>query len=86
MDPGAFIALLTAVAGIGGILVALFKFRGESTSTVVTQQTQILQDMKTLNDELKIALQDAKLERDDLRQQVHELRVEVDRLRQVDER
>lgn len=81
MDAGAIAAVLTASAGLGAVVVTALKSRGEGTTTIVSQQTAILQDMKLLNDELRLTLADTKFERDGLREEVNNLRTEVTKLR-----
>jgi uncharacterized coiled-coil DUF342 family protein len=80
VSPGEAIALVTGVVGLAGVLFTALRFRREDTSAVVSTQSQILLDMKALNDELRVTADSLKKERDELRGQVEQLRSEVNKL------
>ncbi len=73
MNAGEIIALITAACGIGGLVFTALRYNRDSTSTAVATQSQIVHDMKVLNDELQAS-------RDQLRSEVDRLRGEIDRL------
>jgi uncharacterized coiled-coil DUF342 family protein len=86
MDVSQIVALLTAIAGLGGITLAIWRLKGEGSDRILTQQTTILGDMKVLNDELKGTLDSTRSERDQLMNEVQKLREEVTKLRQLVDR
>jgi hypothetical protein len=91
------LSVLIALAGTGGIVFGALRYNRDEAGKVVTQQAQVLADMKLLNDELQAALARA---REDIknalaqnaelieelrlaRQEIGGLRVEVRRLHQL---
>jgi len=81
MDAGAIAAIITATGGIGALGIGVTKLRGETSSVTISQQTQILQDMKLLNDEIHKSLNEVREERDRYKKERNNLREEVDKLR-----
>jgi len=80
MDTATFIALPTAVAALGGIVFTALRYNRESATSVVAQQSQVVTDMKALNDRLHAAMEDLVHERDELKVQVEKLTAQVERL------
>ena len=77
---GALLAIITGILGLAGLIFTALKYNRDDTSAVVNQQSQILGDMKALNDELHKALDELRSERDGLRKQVEELRSKIEDL------
>ena len=75
------IALVIGVFGIAGVIFTALKYNRDDTTAVVTQQSQILGDMKQLNDEWRATAELLRVERDELRTQVEGLRGQVEALR-----
>ena len=80
MDWGSFVALAIGVFGLGGIVFTALKFNRDDTTAIVGQQSNVLKDMATLNDELRQTAKDLREERDKLRDEVINLRFEVEKL------
>lgn len=64
MDFSVYAPAATIIVGILGILFAALKFNREDAGKVVSQQSEILKDMKLLNEQLHIDLTRAIEERD----------------------
>lgn len=73
-------AVIVGVGAAIGAIIALLKFRREDTTQIVTQQSTLLQDMKSLNDELVEATARLRAERDELEREGAALRKERDKL------
>ena len=56
------------------MLFTALRFRRDDTTAVVTQQAQITTEMKTLNDELRLAVDRLRKERDACHADLAELR------------
>jgi uncharacterized coiled-coil DUF342 family protein len=80
-DWAALIPLLLGVVGLAGLIFTALKYNRDDTTAVVAQQTQILDNMKTLNAELRTTADSLRTERDDLRRQVATLGGQVEALR-----
>jgi hypothetical protein len=76
-----FSALALGIFGLGGIIFTALKFNRDDTTAIVAQQTQILSNMHTLNDELRATADRLREERDGLAAQVEKLTVQVRELR-----
>lgn len=81
MDPGEWGAIVTGVLGLSGLIWTGLKFNRDDTTKVVDQQSAILRDMHTLNDELRVTADGLRSERDALAAEVGRLREEVRALR-----
>lgn len=68
------------ILGAAGLVFTALKFNRDDTSAVVTQQTQILGNMRDLNAELRETATSLRAERDSLREEVEKLRKQVDDL------
>lgn len=79
MTLAAWLPLFTvALAAVGAVFAAL-RYNREDASAVVVQQSTVLADMKSLNDELGDAISRIRLERDELLVRVIECTQEVAR-------
>ena len=58
------LALVLGIVGLSGVVFTALRFRRDDTTAVVTQQSQITAEMKTLNDELRLAVERLRKERD----------------------
>lgn len=67
MDGAALAALGTTLTGAAGVLYAIYKLRGQNAGTVVTDQHDLINDMKVLHDEMQEALAECQRERERLR-------------------
>jgi hypothetical protein len=81
IDFAGFTALAIGVFGVAGIIFTALRFRRDDTTAVVTQQSQITTEMKTLNDELRATTASLREERDQLRLEVQRLSGQIDVLR-----
>ena len=59
------VTLAIAVAGLGGLIFTALRFRRDDTSSIVSQQDFIVNEMKSLNDELRITTERLRAECDD---------------------
>lgn len=73
------LALATGVLGVAGLIFTALKYNRDDATAVVSQQSQIVGDMKALNDELRTTVQDLRLQRDELKLQVDRLTEQLDR-------
>ena len=74
-------ALVTIVGGFvsfGAFVFGALKYNREEAGKIVTQQTNVLTDMRALNDELVEHIARLREERDSLREQRDDLRTKVD--------
>lgn len=72
------LTLIGAMVGSGGILFGAIRYNREEAGKIVAQQTNVLSDMRLLNDELIEALTRVKDERDNLQEAVRLLREKLD--------
>ena len=80
MDAGTLLAIVTGLCGLAGLVYTALSWRRNDTKAVVDQQSAVLHDMATLNDDLRSTVTDLRGERDLLRTEVAELREQVQRL------
>jgi len=80
VDAGALIAIVTGILGLAGIIFTALKFNRDDTTSIVSQQSGVLKDMATLNDDLRATVSDLRSERDQLRGEVQALHEQVQRL------
>lgn len=66
------LTIIGGLVGSGGIVFGALRYNRDEAGKVVTQQTNVLTDMRGLNDELVEALARLREERDDLRRQLAE--------------
>lgn len=81
MGTASTLAIATGILGLAGIVFTALKFNRDDTTAVVAQQTQILANMKLLNDELRTSVEGLRQERDELRGKVDQLTGQVSALR-----
>lgn len=77
VDIAALLALAIGVMGLGGIIFTALRFRRDDTTAIVSQQDTILNDFKSLNEELRITADRLRAERDECGEQVEKLRGEL---------
>lgn len=75
------LSLIIGVIGLGGLVFTALRFRRDDTSSIVTTQSTILDDMKKLNEELRTTTGSLREERDQLKTQVERLTGQVQALR-----
>lgn len=80
------LGIVAALVGSGGIVWGALRYNRQEAGEIVQQHSQILADMRSLNEELHLALSRAREERDQLRTEVEKLNYEVGRLRILYER
>jgi hypothetical protein len=71
------LALVIGLVGLAGVIFTALRFRRDDTTAVVTQQSVIVNDMKTINEELRTTAASLKVERDACKQEVQGLRGEL---------
>jgi predicted nuclease with TOPRIM domain len=81
VNAGSLLAIVTGILGLAGIIFTALKYNRDDTTALVGQQSQILTDMKALNDELRETADALRAERDELRGEVARLSGQVDALR-----
>jgi hypothetical protein len=74
IEAAGLLALVIGLMGLGGVIFTALKFNRDDTTAVVSQQDTILNEMKTVNEELRLTVVDLRTERDALRLEVQELR------------
>ena len=77
VEPAGLVAIAIGLTGLGGVVFTALRFRRDDTTAVVTQQSTILGDMKTLNEELRTTAASLKVERDACKDEVKGLRGEL---------
>jgi hypothetical protein len=80
LGPG--LSIVIGLFGLSGIVFTALRFRRDDTTAVVTQQTQITTEMKTLADEQRLALERVRDERDALKAEVARLTGQIEVLRE----
>jgi uncharacterized coiled-coil DUF342 family protein len=73
--------IVIGLIGLGGLVFTALRYRRDDTTAVVSQQSTILDNMKTLNGELRQTVTDLRTERDELKSQVDNLAGQVEALR-----
>ena len=73
MSLGEAVTLAIAIMGVAGVIFTALRYNRDDTTAIVDQQSHIVADMKSLNDELRTTV-------DRLRQENDALRSTVDRL------
>ena len=71
------LALIIGLVGLAGVIFTALRFRRDDTTAVVTQQSLIVNDMKSLNEELRTTAASLKVERDACKEEVSGLRGEL---------
>jgi len=64
INTGTLVAASGVIAGVGGLVFVALKYNREDATSVIGQQSAILADMKTLNDELAGTLERCQKQRD----------------------
>ena len=80
MNLTVIIPSVLGILGVAGLIFTALRFRRDDTTAVVTQQSQILGNMRDLNEELRHSAAGLRDERDSLRGEVAKLRGQVDDL------
>lgn len=70
LDTATVIALITAGVGVAGVIITALKYNKESSARAVEAQSQIVEDMKILNDEMRAKVADQNAEIAELRAQI----------------
>lgn len=73
MDAGTWIAIVTGIIGLAGLVFTALKFNADRSSAAVQQASDVLEDMRKLNDALHIRINDLEKEIDQLHKQVDKL-------------
>lgn len=73
MDAGTWIAIVTGIIGLAGLVFTALKFNADRSSAAVQQASDVLEDMRKLNDALHIRI-------NDLEQEIEQLHKQVDKL------
>jgi hypothetical protein len=81
IDIAASLSVVIGVIGIAGLIFTALSFGRSDTTQVVTQQAQITQEMKTLNDEQRQRAELLLRERDDCRMESQRLHGQIEELR-----
>lgn len=81
MSLTAWLPVVTVILAVIGGVVAMLKFPQERASAVIAQQSTVLADMKSLNDDLGNTANRIRGERDELLAKVTELTTEIRDLR-----
>jgi cell division protein FtsB len=73
VDAGTWIAIVTGIIGLAGVVFTALKFNADRSSAAVQQASDVLEDMRKLNDALHIRINDLEAEIAKLHQQVDQL-------------
>lgn len=73
MDAGTWIAIVTGIIGLAGLIFTALKFNADRSSAAVQQASDVLEDMRKLNDALHVRINDLEQEIDKLHKQVDKL-------------
>lgn len=76
------ISVVIALAGSGGIVFGALRYNRDEAGRIVIQQTNVLTDMRGLNDELSEALDRMRTEKSELHTDLQKAREEMQALRQ----
>lgn len=78
MDPSEWLAIVTGILGLAGLIYTALRYNRDDAKTLVDEQSSVLRDMSLLNESLKKTVDDLRHERDGLASEVdrlsHELR------------
>jgi hypothetical protein len=77
IDPAGIVAIIIGLTGLAGVVFTALRFRRDDTTAIVSQQDTILNDFKSLNEELRITADRLRNERDECTEQVKKLRGEL---------
>lgn len=69
VELSSLVALVLGVLGLGGLIFTALRYNRDDTTAILGQQNTIVGEMKTLNEELRLA-------RDECREEVARLRAE----------
>ncbi len=81
MTTAELIAMSIGILGVAGLVFTALKYNRDDTTAIVNQQTEILGNMKTLNEELRESVDDLRQQRDDARAESARLSGQVEALR-----
>ena len=74
------VALAIGIFGVASVIFAAMRWRRDDTTQIVTQQSTILNDMKLIDDEIRISADKLRSERDKCYEEVAKLRQATDRI------
>lgn len=77
-NPAPYLSIVIGICGLGGLIFAALRFRRDDTTTVISQQTTILDGMKMLNDELRTTADTLRGERDLCHKELLEVKDKLD--------
>lgn len=80
------ISLVVGLVGSGGIVFGALRYNRDEAGKIVTQQTNVLTDMRGLNDELNESLGRMRAERDELIKEVGTCKSETQELSVINAR
>ena len=73
------VALVIAVGGLGTLIFAALSWRRNDTTALVGQQTEVLNSIHLINDELRVTADALRSERDKCYEEVAKLRRTIER-------
>ena len=77
VEPANVVAIIIGLMGLSGVVFTALRFRRDDTTAIVSQQDTILQDFKSLNEELRVTADRLRTERDECSVEVAKLRKEL---------
>lgn len=77
MDAATWIAIVTGIIGLAGLVFTALKFNSDRSSASVAQASAVLDDMRKLNDVLHTRINDLETEVEELHTQVDKLMARV---------
>jgi chromosome segregation ATPase len=80
MKPELFLAAATVLAGLGALVFGALRFNREDAKSVVDQQSTLLSDMRSLNDELAEALERCRARKSDIESKLRQTEVAAEYL------
>jgi hypothetical protein len=74
MDIPTAVSVIIGIMGLAGVIFTALKFNRDDTAAIVSQQDTLMNEMRGLNDELRITVDRLRHERDELQKTVDELK------------
>lgn len=81
VNPAPYLSIVLGICGLGGLIFTALRWRRDDTGSLVGQQDTILNEMKVLNEENRLAAARLREERNELSTQVEQLMAEIEKLR-----
>ena len=78
--PAQLITLGIAILGLAGLIFTALKYNRDDTTSIISQQDTIFNDMKVINDELRITSTQLRSDKNDLQEQIKILMKEIEKL------